>query len=49
MPEFIIKLAFGEGSGVMLDAKDVYPRKLLESGFEFRFDRFEEAFKDIVG
>jgi hypothetical protein len=48
VPEFAIKLLFGEGSSVMLDSKDVYPRKLLESGFEFKFDRFEDALRDII-
>lgn len=48
VPAFMIKLVFGEGSTVVLDSKDVYPRKLLESGFEFKFDRFEDALKDIV-
>ncbi|EDZ63745.1 NAD(P)-dependent epimerase/dehydratase containing YfcH-like and DUF1731 [Sulfurimonas gotlandica GD1] len=48
VPEFALKIAFGEGSTVMLDSKDVYPKKLLDSGFEFRFDRFEEALKDIL-
>ncbi|WP_373035123.1 TIGR01777 family oxidoreductase [Sulfurimonas sp.] len=48
VPAFMIKLVFGEGSTVVLDSKDVYPRKLLESGFEFKFDRFEDALKDII-
>jgi hypothetical protein len=48
VPEFAVKLLFGEGASVMLDSKDVYPRKLLESGFEFRFDRFEDALRDII-
>jgi hypothetical protein len=48
VPEFVIKLIFGEGSAVMLDSKDVYPRKLLESGFEFKYPYFEDALKDIV-
>ena len=48
VPAFMIYLVFGEGSTVVLDAKDVYPIKLLESGFEFRFDRFEDALRDIV-
>lgn len=48
VPAFVIKLIFGEGSTVLLDSKDVYPRKLLESGFEFRFDRFEDALRDII-
>lgn len=48
VPEFALKLIFGEGSTVMLDSKDVYPKKLLDSGFEFKFDRFEDALRDIV-
>nr|WP_321266640.1 TIGR01777 family oxidoreductase [uncultured Sulfurimonas sp.] len=48
VPEFVIKLIFGEGSSVMLDSKDVYPRKLLEAGFEFRYPYFEDALKEIV-
>ena len=48
VPEFALKIVFGEGSIVMLDSKDVYPKKLLDSGFEFRFDRFEDALRDIV-
>lgn len=48
VPAFVIKLIFGEGSTVLLDSKDVYPKKLLESGFKFRFDRFEDALRDIV-
>ncbi|WP_373000834.1 TIGR01777 family oxidoreductase [Sulfurimonas sp.] len=48
VPAFMINLVFGEGSTVVLDSKDVYPRKLLESGFEFRFERFEDALRDIV-
>ncbi|WP_415397457.1 TIGR01777 family oxidoreductase [Sulfurimonas sp. CS5] len=48
VPEFAIKLLFGEGSTVILDSKDVYPKKLLDSGFEFRFERFEDALCDII-
>jgi uncharacterized protein (TIGR01777 family) len=48
VPAFMIKLIFGEGSTVLLDSKDVYPKKLLESGFEFRFDRFEDALRDVI-
>lgn len=48
VPAFILKLIFSEGSTVMLDSKDVYPRKLLESGFEFKYSRFEDAFEEII-
>lgn len=49
VPAFILKLIFGEGSTVMLDSKEVYPTKLLENGFIFHYERFEDALKDIVG
>ena len=48
VPSFMIKLIFGEGSTVMLDSKEVYPTKLLEHGFVFNYERFEDALKSIV-
>ncbi len=48
VPSFILKLIFGEGSAVMLDSKEVYPTKLIENGFAFNYEKFEEALKDIV-
>ncbi|DAB28680.1 MAG: TIGR01777 family protein [Sulfurimonas sp. RIFOXYD12_FULL_33_39] len=49
VPVFVLKLIFGEGSVVMLDSKEVYPTKLLEHGFVFNYEKFEDAIKDIVG
>ncbi|WP_294961390.1 TIGR01777 family oxidoreductase [Sulfurimonas sp.] len=48
LPAFLVKMIFGEGSSVMLDSKDAYPKKLLDSGFEFKFDKFEDALRNIV-
>ena len=48
IPSFMIKLIFGEGSSVMLDSKDVYPSKLLENGFTFNYENFEDALSEIV-
>ena len=48
VPAFMIKLIFGEGSTVLLDSKEVYPSKLLENGFKFEYDNFEDSLKDIV-
>lgn len=48
VPKFALKLVFGEGSGVMLDSKEVYPTKLLEHGFVFDYEKFEDALKEIV-
>lgn len=48
LPAWLVKLAFGEGSSVMLDSKEVYPEKLLKNGFEFLYPSFEEALRQIV-
>src|SRR3989339_32092 len=48
LPAFVLKLIFGEGSTVMLDSKEVYPTKLLESGFSFEYGDFEDALKEII-
>jgi len=48
VPAFVIKLIFGEGSTVMLDSKEVYPSKLLEHGFSFTYEKFEDALRAVV-
>jgi uncharacterized protein (TIGR01777 family) len=49
VPEFAIKLLFGEGATVMLDSKEVYPKALLEAGFEFAYPSLESALEEMVG
>lgn len=48
LPAFVVKLIFGDGSTVLLDSKEVYPSKLLESGFVFEYGDFEDALQEIV-
>ncbi|MFA5232992.1 MAG: TIGR01777 family oxidoreductase [Sulfurimonas sp.] len=48
VPAFLIKLIFGEGARVVLDSKEVYPTKLLEHGFTFEYEKFEDALREIV-
>lgn len=48
MPSWMVKLIFGEGSCVMLDSKEVYPRRLLEAGFTFNYPTFDNAMEQIV-
>ncbi|MDA7817111.1 TIGR01777 family oxidoreductase [Sulfurimonas sp.] len=48
VPSFVLKLIFGEGSSVILDSKEVYPSKLLENGFVFNYEKFEDALEDIL-
>ena len=48
VPTFVLTLIFGEGSTVMLDSKEVYPTKLIEHGFSFSYEKFEDAMQDII-
>jgi len=47
IPAWIIRLAFAEGSTLMLEGQKVYPKKLLESGFEFKYPTIREALKSF--
>lgn len=49
IPEYLIKLAFGEQSDVLLASQRVIPKRLLELGFEFKFPTIELAMKEIIG
>jgi uncharacterized protein len=48
LPEWVVKLAFGEGSSVMLESKEVYPRLLQEAGFTFSYPTFDSAMEEIA-
>jgi uncharacterized protein (TIGR01777 family) len=48
LPGWVLKLVFGEGASVLLDSKEVYPKVLQESGFEFSYPTFEEAMEEIA-
>lgn len=48
LPEWVVKLAFGEGSSVMLESKEVYPRVLQEAGFVFHYPTFDSAMEEIA-
>jgi uncharacterized protein len=48
VPAFALKLLFGEGATVLLDGQSVLPKRLLDAGFAFQFDRIESALQDIV-
>ncbi len=50
VPDFILKIIFGEMADEMLLAgQKVYPRRLLQSGFRFKYPDLESAIKNILG
>jgi len=50
LPAFVVKLAFGEmGEELLLAGNRVIPRRLQESGYEFRFPELEGALRHVLG
>jgi uncharacterized protein (TIGR01777 family) len=49
IPAFAIKLMFGEmGENLLLKGCRVYPKRLQEAGYKFKFETLEDAFQDIL-
>lgn len=48
IPGFVFKLQLGEGADVLLKGQRVLPKRLLDSGFTFRFTKIEEAVEDLI-
>ena len=49
MPLFLVKFLFGEmGETLLAKGQNVYPRRLLEAGFHFRYKKIETALRNIV-
>lgn len=47
-PSFLLKLALGEKSKLVLEGQKVLPSVLLDEGFEFEFPTVEKALKDLL-
>jgi uncharacterized protein (TIGR01777 family) len=49
VPDFVLKLLYGEMSQVILGSQRVKPEAALQAGFEFRFPELGRALRQIVG
>ena len=47
-PAPLLRLGLGELSGLLLGGQRVYPRRLEDQGFTFRFPSLEEALEDLA-
>lgn len=47
VPIFILKLKFGEGSVIMTDSLEIYPNKLLNENFVFKYPNLKECLENI--
>lgn len=48
LPSFVLQCIFGEGSTVLTDGQSVLPKRVLESGFSFRFESIDEVLEDLL-
>lgn len=48
VPRFALRLALGEGADVLIKGQEVYPKRLLDSGFKFSFPDIESAVKASI-
>lgn len=48
VPEFILKIALGEASALLLQSPQVYPERLLNEGFKFNFPDIRSTINEIV-
>lgn len=49
LPDYFLKLAFGEQSEVLLASQRVIPKRLLELNYKFKYPEIENALKSIIG
>ncbi|AET67770.1 TIGR01777 family protein [Desulfosporosinus orientis DSM 765] len=49
VPEFVLRIALGQMSEMLLHGQRVIPKKVIEAGFEFRFPDLKAAFEDALG
>lgn len=48
VPEFVLKLMFGEGAIAVAGGQNAEPKRTLESGYAFRFPELKPALKDLI-
>ncbi|CAA6799688.1 MAG: Cell division inhibitor [uncultured Sulfurovum sp.] len=48
LPTFVLQLIYGEGATVLTDGQSVIPKRVLESGFKFKFEEIDEVLEDLL-
>lgn len=48
LPIFVLKLLFGEGATVLTASKEIYPKRLLDSVFEFRYPKIQTSLAHLL-
>lgn len=48
VPSFILKLLLGEAATMALNSQKVFPEKLIQNDFEFKYPTLEKALQDLL-
>lgn len=48
VPEFVLRLLFGEGARVLTSGQTVIPQRLVNKGYQFEFSTIDEAVADCI-
>lgn len=48
LPEFVLRIIYGEGASVLTGSKEVYPKKLLDNGFTFEYPTIKESLEHLL-
>ena len=49
VPSFVLSMLLGEFADVVVKGQSVIPKKLMESGFPFKFPTLRQALEDLAG
>jgi uncharacterized protein (TIGR01777 family) len=48
IPKFVLRIMYGEAASVLTGSKEVYPRKIQEAGYGFKYENIDEALEEIL-
>lgn len=48
LPEFVLRLIYGEGSTVLTGSKEIYPRAVEAAGYVFKYPRLRESLEHLL-
>jgi len=48
LPEFVLKILFGEGATVLTGSKEIYPKALQNAGFRFQYRTIKESLEHLL-
>jgi hypothetical protein len=48
IPEFVLKIALGESSDVVLNTAGVLPQKIINAGYKFKFEKLDTALHSLL-